>query len=122
MTQAASLPDGGLTCAVEEGAGGTQATVRLRGDLDLTTVWALGAELSRLIRGGQRHLILDLSECVSVAPVCVGVLNRAVGELKSAQGMLALRGLSDAVLQRLRDAGLHPGVRTSPRHLDLLSG
>jgi anti-anti-sigma factor len=122
MTQAASLPDGGLTCSVEHGSGGTQATVRLCGELDLNTVWALGAELSRLIRGGQRHVILDLKECRSVSPVCVGVLNRAVGELKSANGMLALRGVTDAVLQRLRNAGLHPGVRTTPRHLDLLSG
>lgn len=120
MTRAASLPEGGLTCSVDHGSGGTQVTVRLRGELDLDTVWALGAELSRLIRGGQRHVVLDLSGCRSVSPVCVGVLNRAVAELKVAQGMLALRGLSEAGLQRLRSAGLHPAVRTSPRHLDLI--
>ncbi|HEV7191752.1 MAG TPA: STAS domain-containing protein [Jatrophihabitantaceae bacterium] len=118
MTEAASLPNGALRCSVDDD--GSRVTVWLRGRLDLDTVWTLGAELSALIRAGRRHLTVDVGECAAVSPVCVGVLNRTVGELKSAHGVLALRGLSEAALQRLRTAGLHPAVRTSPRHLDLI--
>lgn len=118
MTEAASLPQGELTTAVvHEGA---QATLRLKGSLDLDTVWALGAELSTLIRSGRQHLVLDLSGCTTVSPVCVGVLNRTVGELSARHGALSLRGATDSVVRRLRSAGLHPAVRTSSRHLDLL--
>jgi anti-anti-sigma factor len=118
MTEAASGSDHGPRCSVERA--GSQATLRLRGDLDLDTVWTLGAELSSLIRTGSRHLTIDMSGCDLVSPVCVGVLNRTVSELQNAKGVLALRGLGDAALSRLRFAGLHPAVRTSTRHLDLI--
>lgn len=111
MTEAASLPDGGLSCHVENA--GARAVVRLRGDLDLDTVWTLGEQLSRLIRSGQQHLVLDLSECGAVSPVCVGVLNRTVSELKLVRGTLSLRGAGQAVLTRLRAAGLHPAISRS---------
>lgn len=124
MTQAASLPDsgalpgGGLMCVVERT--GTHAEVRLLGTLEIDTVWTLGAELSQLIRSGYTHLVLDLAGCTSVSPVCVGVLNRAVLELRNGYGGLVLRNVAPAVVNRLRGAGLHPAVLTPGRHLDAI--
>jgi anti-anti-sigma factor len=91
---------------------GPTVRVTLRGRLDVDTVWSFGAELLALIRAGRRHLSVDLSQLEHVSTICVGVANRAVSELKSVDGTLTLSGADDALVRRLRAAGLHPSVIT----------
>jgi anti-anti-sigma factor len=100
---------------------GPAARVALRGRLDVDTVWSFGAELSALIRAGRRHLTIDLGDLEHVASICVGVLNRTVAELKARSGTLTLSGADDALLGRLRDAGMHTAVRT-PRPFEAADG
>jgi anti-anti-sigma regulatory factor len=101
-----------LHCAVHREA--ASATLRLAGQLTRADVRVLGAHLNELIRSGQRHLVVDMSELAEVAAVSVGVLNRSIAELRHAGGTLALRGLDGAKLPLLMRAGLHPAIRVVP--------
>lgn len=91
------------------------ATVRLTGALGSGNVRMLGRRMAELIRSGHRYLVLDLSAVDDVAPICVGVFNRAVAELRQLEGTLTLRGLDRATIHRLSGAGLHPSVSLFPR-------
>lgn len=93
---------------------GPVVRVTLRGRLDVDTVWSFGAELLALIRAGRRHLSVDLSPLDDVSSICVGVVNRAVSELKLVGGTLTLCGADESMMRRLRAAGLHPAVLTPP--------
>jgi anti-anti-sigma factor len=91
------------------------ATVRLTGALGAGNVRMLGRRIAELIRAGHRYLVLDLSAVDDVAPICVGVFNRAVAELRQVEGTLTLRGLDRATVRRLSGAGLHPSVSLFPK-------
>ena len=90
-------------------------TLRLRGALGTANVRPLGSKLAELIRDGHRYLVLDCAAVSELAPLCVGVLNRAVAELRQLEGTLTLRGLDTAAVRRLTGAGLHPSVSLSSR-------
>jgi anti-anti-sigma factor len=91
---------------------GKHAVLRLVGRLDMDTVWSFGAELAGLIRDGRKHITVDFAQLDDVSALCVGVLNRTVSELKGLHGSLSLCGVDDAMVRRLRSAGLHPAVLT----------
>jgi anti-anti-sigma factor len=95
---------------------GPAARVTLRGRLDAETLWSFGAELSTLIRAGRQHLTVDLGELDDVSAVCVGVVNRIVGELRPTGGTLRLTGADDDLIRLLRAAGMHPSVITDDPH------
>ncbi|HJQ43231.1 MAG TPA: STAS domain-containing protein [Jatrophihabitantaceae bacterium] len=91
------------------------ATLQLGGVLGASNVRTLGRRIAELIRSGHRDLVIDLSSVSELAPICVGVLNRAVVELRQVGGTLTLRGLDTASVRRLTGAGLHPSVRLFDR-------
>jgi anti-anti-sigma factor len=89
------------------------AVVRLRGRLTGDNVRALGGQLAELMRNGNRYLVIEMGELAEIAPVCVGVLNRTVSELRHVDGSLTLRGVDATGVRMLKRAGLHPSVLLS---------
>jgi len=89
------------------------ATLQLRGRLNGDNVRALGTQLAELIRDGYHVMVVEMGELSEVAPVCVGVLNRTLGELRQYDGTLVLRGLDACTVQTLGRAGLHPSIQVN---------
>jgi anti-anti-sigma regulatory factor len=111
VRQAGGAVTSALECAVDLQK--PLAVVRLRGRLTGENVRRLGGQLAELMRNGHRYLVIELGELGELAPVCVGVLNRTVSELRQIDGSLTLRGLNAEGSQMLKRAGLHPSILLS---------
>lgn len=91
---------------VEVSSNTTRSEARLRGPLDATTTPCLDAALDQIIRGGYRHVVLDLAELDFLAAAGLRVLVRADAELRATGGSLTLTNLSPSARRVLAITGL----------------
>jgi anti-anti-sigma factor len=73
-------------------------TVRLVGELDLSTAGPVDAELERRREPG-RSILIDLSELTFIDSVGIGLLVRWHAQLAASGGRLRLRGIAGQVRQ-----------------------
>ncbi|ATL25231.1 STAS domain-containing protein [Streptomyces formicae] len=72
---------------------GCLVRVTLRGEITARQADSLAAHLHRLVRGGCRHLIVDLSEVTYLARDGAGVFFGTLRALKDVEGSLVMRGV-----------------------------
>ena len=85
--------------------------VRLRGDVDISTVAAFDAAIDALVADGARFVVLDLSAVSFVDSTGLRSIVRASRTLAERDGRLTCAGLSGAAAQVLEITGLLEGLR-----------
>lgn len=95
---------------------GDHTVVAVAGEVDIATADTLDAELSAVLAGGARHLIVDLSEVGFLDSTGLGVLVKALKRAREAEGGLAVVVTAERISKVFRITGLdavmplHPDV------------
>ena len=77
------------------------------GELDLYTCPEFKEELLRVIAGGARHVVVDLSFTTFVDSTALGVLLRGVERLNAVEGRLSVVCPDENILRVFQVTGLH---------------
>jgi anti-anti-sigma factor len=83
-------------------------------DLDITTLPAFEARISRLIKGGTRNLIWDLSDVPFLPSTAAGFLLQTARRMRDVGGRCVLVGGSRRVAGTLRTMGILELLPTFP--------
>ena len=86
------------------------ALVRPSGELDVASAPTMGEALGRVLRGGHRAVVMDLSrltfsDCAGLRPI-----RRALREARASGTEIELRDPAPAVLRVLQLTGLRPST------------
>jgi anti-sigma B factor antagonist len=92
------------------------------GELDLYTCPEFKEELLRVISGGARHVVVDLSLTTFVDSTALGVLLRGVERLKATDGRLSVVCPDENILRVFQITGLHEVFEIHGSRADALGG
>jgi anti-sigma B factor antagonist len=92
------------------------------GELDLYTCPELEKALLRVISGGARHVVVDLSLTTFVDSTALGVLVRGVERLKATGGRLSVVCPDENILRVFQVTGLHHVFDIHGSRADALGG
>ncbi|MER5338169.1 STAS domain-containing protein [Micromonospora sp. NPDC002717] len=104
-----------VTYADRQGGG---ACLRLAGELDLSTAPELNAAIDRLVDGGERHLLVDLTELVFCDSTGIAAFVRGDNRVAADGGWLRVTGASGRVDRVLQVTGLADVLRYEPDPAD----
>ncbi|MEH1102211.1 STAS domain-containing protein [Micromonospora sp. CPCC 205561] len=104
-----------VTCADRDGGG---ACLRLAGELDLSTAPELNSVIDRLVEGGERHLLVDLSQLTFCDSTGIAAFVRGDNRVAADGGWLRLTGASGRVDRVLQVTGLAQVLRYEPGAAD----
>ncbi|MEV2239771.1 STAS domain-containing protein [Micromonospora sp. NPDC049891] len=90
---------------VDDGGGGP-ARLRLAGELDMSSAPRLNAVIDRLTSGGQRRLLVDLTELTFCDSTGIAVFVRGDNRVAAEGGWLRVTGASGRVERVLTVTGL----------------
>lgn len=93
-----------LDWSVTEGE--NAAVVTVRGEVDTYSVGGLRACLDELLAGGERHIVVDLSELAYIDSAGLGLLASTMRRLRQSGGDLVLREPTTGTFRLLEIAGL----------------
>ncbi|MER7475423.1 STAS domain-containing protein [Micromonospora sp. NPDC000018] len=100
-----------VTYADRQGGG---ACLRLAGELDLSTAPELNAVIDRLVDGGERRLLVDLTELVFCDSTGIAAFVRGDNRVAVDGGWLRVTGASGRVDRVLQVTGLADVLRYEP--------
>ncbi|MFI7644471.1 STAS domain-containing protein [Micromonospora sp. NPDC049460] len=104
-----------VTYADRQGGG---ACLRLAGELDLSTAPELNAAIDRLVDGGERQLLVDLTELVFCDSTGIAAFVRGDNRVAADGGWLRVTGASGRVDRVLQVTGLADVLRYEPDTAD----
>ncbi|MFG3715959.1 STAS domain-containing protein [Micromonospora sp. NPDC047730] len=104
-----------VTYADRQGGG---ACLRLAGELDLSTAPELNAAIDRLVDGGERQLLVDLTELVFCDSTGIAAFVRGDNRVAADGGWLRVTGASGRVDRVLQVTGLADVLRYEPDPAD----
>jgi anti-sigma B factor antagonist len=93
---------------------GAATVLTPHGDLDLRAMPAFEAEVDRLIRGGARLLVWDLSAAGMLPSTAAGFLLQTARRLREAGGRMVLAGARPRALGTLRTMGVADVFKVYP--------
>ena len=102
----------GIELNVEKNGG--QAVVSVVGEIDLTSAPRLDDEVTGLIEGATKDLVIELGGVSFMDSTGLRVLLKASKLLGSTGGTLTLRGPSEPVRRLLEVSGLHTHFEIAP--------
>ncbi len=94
----------GLSIALEQN--GDKRILRLCGRLDAQTLSSLKMEIDSLFEKGHFSLLLDFTHVESVSTETVDLFFTETKKFKEVKGSMGLSGISDKVMQTIKNAGL----------------
>jgi anti-sigma B factor antagonist len=102
--------------ALEATGPATEPTLRIEGEIDVSTAPQLRAALTMLVDGGARRITLDLAEVRFVDSSGLGVLVGALRKLEDRNGgRLRVESVQDGVRKVFEITGLGPMFGLAPR-------
>ncbi|MEU5949997.1 STAS domain-containing protein [Micromonospora sp. NPDC047465] len=104
-----------VTYADRQGGG---TCLRLAGELDLSTAPELNAAIDRLVDGGERRLLVDLTELVFCDSTGIAAFVRGDNRVAADGGWLRVTGASGRVDRVLQVTGLADVLRYEPDTAD----
>ncbi|MEU9509956.1 STAS domain-containing protein [Micromonospora sp. NPDC048170] len=96
----------------DRGSGGTR--LRLAGELDLSSAPELNAAIDRLVDGGERRLLVDLTELTFCDSTGIAAFVRGDNRVAADGGWLRVTGASGRVDRVLQVTGLAEVLRYEP--------